>query len=400
MAVKPVPYVKRGKRQMRDGKEGWRLRPRDPKSGRQLDRTFYGSYEEAVAELANFEEERRAAVGPAVPSARTVTVAEWAHTWLSRYKWKVPPTKRQAGQRRPHPTVAKNAGVLRAYIVPALGPGTRLETITYDSLMEAVADLTLRDGVTPASPSTKATAVSTLSLMFADAVRAGVLSSNPAAGLPTSWGATKRTGLIPSLPEAMKLAEAMDKRPHTRLGDMVRVITFTGLRIEELTGASIDDVDLDKRSLWVHRTVTESGGKRTVRDTAKTRAGVRSVVILDQAVKPIERLIKYSRSVDSDLLACGVQGGYLAYAWWRMNLKEAREVSGVDYTAHELRHVCASLLIASGADIEVVRQQMGHSTVAVTQNVYRHALKLDRSRLATRISEAVTDLYAEETHSP
>jgi integrase len=47
-------------------------------------------------------------------------------------------------------------------------------------------------------------------------------------------------------------------------------------------------------------------------------------------------------------------------------------------TPRRLRHVCAS----PGADIKRVRERMGHKTVAVTQRVYRHALIVDRRKLA------------------
>lgn len=42
------------------------------------------------------------------------------------------------------------------------------------------------------------------------------------------------------------------------------------------------------------------------------------------------------------------------------------------YTAHELRHVCASLLIASGGSDMQVAHQMGHSKVETTKNIYGH----------------------------
>lgn len=329
VAVKPVPYMKRGSRQMRGGLEGWRLRVKDPKSNRQVERTFYGTYEEAVVEIARFSEEREGAIAVALPEAHSATVAEWAVAWMKRYRWKIPPTANQPGQRRPYPTVAKHVSVLSAYVVPALGANTRLRTLTHDGLLAAVADLMLADGSGPVAPSTKATVVGTLKVMFRDAVRAGVMTSNPAADLPTAWGPTSRVTMIPSIVEAERLAEAMDARPHSTLGDMVRVISFVGLRMEELVGLRISDLDLEKRTLWIRRTVTESGGRRTVQDGGKTASAFRSVVILDQAVEPLKRLVAHSEAVGSDLLACGPRGGYLAYCTWRGNLKIARERAGL-----------------------------------------------------------------------
>jgi integrase len=72
----------------------------------------------------------------------------------------------------------------------------------------------------------------------------------------------------------------------------------------------------------------------------------------------------------------GERRGYLGYAMWRKYLKLAQGYTAADkdgivkYTAHELRHVCASLLIASGASDMQVAYQMGHSKVETTKNIY------------------------------
>jgi integrase len=54
--------------------------------------------------------------------------------------------------------------------------------------------------------------------------------------------------------------------------------------------------------------------------------------------------------------------------------------------------VAASILIAAGANVEIVRNQMGHSRTSVTETVYRHAFLLDNRDLARRLSQQVTDL--------
>jgi integrase len=80
----------------------------------------------------------------------------------------------------------------------------------------------------------------------------------------------------------------------------------------------------------------------------------------------------------------GERGGYLGYAIWRRYLKlaqgytAAHPVGIVGYTAHELRHVCASLLIASGASDMQVAHQMGHSKIETTKNIYGNPRELDR----------------------
>jgi integrase len=52
----------------------------------------------------------------------------------------------------------------------------------------------------------------------------------------------------------------------------------------------------------------------------------------------------------------------------------AHKDGAVTYTAHELRHVWASLMIASGATDMQVASQMGHSKIETIKNIYSHLL--------------------------
>jgi integrase len=64
----------------------------------------------------------------------------------------------------------------------------------------------------------------------------------------------------------------------------------------------------------------------------------------------------------------------------------------VSYTAHELRHVCASLLIASGASDMQVAHQMGHSKIETTKNIYGHLWAQDRASILDAMNQAVSRL--------
>jgi len=41
---------------------------------------------------------------------------------------------------------------------------------------------------------------------------------------------------------------------------------------------------------------------------------------------------------------------------------------------HDLRHACASFLLAQGASMRVIMEQLGHSTIGLTMNVYSHLM--------------------------
>jgi integrase len=105
---------------------------------------------------------------------------------------------------------------------------------------------------------------------------------------------------------------------------------------------------------------------------------------------------QWARVVNSEV------GGYLSYGLWRRHLDAARAASGVGYSAHELRHVCVSLLVAAGThdagmDIkEVVRRHIGHSSYKTTERVYRHLFNVDHRELARRLSAGVAVVTASE----
>ena len=73
----------------------------------------------------------------------------------------------------------------------------------------------------------------------------------------------------------------------------------------------------------------------------------------------------------------GKAGGYLGYAMWRR-----------------------SLLIASGATDMQVTNQMGHSKIETTKNIYGHLFAQDRASVLGAMNQAVSRLYACENHEP
>jgi len=72
----------------------------------------------------------------------------------------------------------------------------------------------------------------------------------------------------------------------------------------------------------------------------------------------------------------------------------------VSYTAHELRHVCASLLIASGASDMQVAHQMLYSKIETTKNIYGHLFAQDRASVLGALNQAVSRLHVYDGQEP
>ena len=114
---------------------------------------------------------------------------------------------------------------LDIYILPILG-NAWIGDIDLPDLNETVRGLTLKDG-TPASGGTKSTVAAVLRRLFAWAREERIIPANPALELRTGWGSSvRRRVLIPSIPQVLCLAEALDYfKPG--LGDVAMVLAFT-----------------------------------------------------------------------------------------------------------------------------------------------------------------------------
>jgi len=385
----------------KDGQVGWSLRVWDAQSGRQRERTVYGTERYAHAQLATMREQVVAASGPQLPRAQYVTVGQWAIAFVRRYNWIVEPVDGRGGLQRKETTFKNARANISAYVVPSLGKDRRMVSVTGDMCHRAIATLMVTDHTLPgkpkskpADPDTQDKAASIMRLMFADAVRAGLLTRSPAADLRTVWGAHARAArvVIPSLDQVEALAVALDAQWPGR-GDVVRVFAYTGLRWESLSCLRWEDVDIEQRSIWVGHSRPSSTG----RVEPGTKGGDDYfITIIDEAIEPLARLREFADARGSATVLTGERGGMLNYSLWRKHLDRARIASNVPYTAHQLRHVSMSLLIAGGATIEQVREQAGHKHTHVTERVYRHALKVDRRELAEKLRLPATGIEVDE----
>jgi integrase len=75
-----------------------------------------------------------------------------------------------------------------------------------------------------------------------------------------------------------------------------------------------------------------------------------------------------------ELVFTGVKGGVLRAKIFRdaVLTRAARETGVPGLTPHKLRHTAASLAIASGANVKVVQQMLGHKSAAMTLDLYGH----------------------------
>jgi integrase len=135
------------------------------------------------------------------------------------------------------------------------------------------------------------------------------------------------------------------------LYEIAMVDLDTGMRRGELLALRLSDVDLERATVRVERSLEETKGGLRFKPP-KTKRGRRTITLPPNAVSP-------------------VSPNQLSWLW-RAAVKSLK-LPRVSF--HALRHTHASALIASGQDVVMVSRRLGHKNPTVTLNTYGHLCK-------------------------
>ena len=191
------------------------------------------------------------------------------------------------------------------------------------------------------------------------------MAVNPAAGvsLPRVREVEKR---FLTHRQVHELAEAC--REEYRL--VVLFLAYTGLRWGEMAALRVNRLDLLRRRALVAESVTPVKGVMTFGPTKghEHREVPLPRFLLDDLARQV------AGRAAGDLVFSGERGAVMrSQTFQRARLTEAATTVGLPgFHPHELRHTAASLAIASGADIKVVQQMLGHKSATMTLDQYGH----------------------------
>lgn len=177
----------------------------------------------------------------------------------------------------------------------------------------------------------------------------------------------------------------MNKLSGHFLHPIVSLALDTGMRRGELLGLKWGDLDLDKATLQVERSVEETRQGLRIKGP-KTKRGRRSITLPKRAVAMLRNhrveqmqmrlALGLGKVNDETLVFCEADGSMLrpddlTRIWARVSL--AKKLPRV--TFHALRHTHASILINAGLDVLTISRRLGHSKPSVTLDTYGHLIK-------------------------
>lgn len=222
------------------------------------------------------------------------------------------------------------------------------------------------------------------------ALRRGAVASNVAA-IATVPTAPRREYSTLTPEEAGRLLKAAMS---DRLYALYSLALNTGMRQAEILGLRWSDIDLAGAVLHVRQQVYRLKGEWVFTEP-KTAAGRRTISLSGACVEALrERRLAQNKErlraqtwEDLDLVFSTTTGtptekGNLL----RRSFQPLLERAGLrPMRFHDLRHVCASLLLAAGTNPKVVQERLGHSSIAVTMDIYSHTLPSLQADAAERM---------------
>ncbi|MFZ5867088.1 MAG: tyrosine recombinase XerC [Thermodesulfobacteriota bacterium] len=193
--------------------------------------------------------------------------------------------------------------------------------------------------------------------------RERLVTSNPAAGIR----APKREKPVPRALSVDEMDRFFVRNPAMAKRDLAlfELLYSSGLRVGELTGLKIQDLDL--KNGWV-RVVGKGSKERYV------PVGSKAIKAIEEYLPLRDLLLAQKRPwTDSEALFVNQRGGPLSSRTVRRILKAYLDAAGLkrDASPHTFRHSFATHLLVGGADLRSIQELLGHASLSTTQRYTR-----------------------------
>ena len=215
------------------------------------------------------------------------------------------------------------------------------------------------------SPASIARSVASLKSFYGYLQAKGAVKANPAKNVTPVRAERKLPEILTSKEVELFLAQpkcvdAKGCRDHA----MLELLYATGIRVSELIGMDVEDVNL------------QAGFVR-----CESRGKARIIPLYPGAVKALQ---EYIYKIRPQLVASGEERSLFVnmngermsrQGFWKL-IKYYQERAGIekDITPHTLRHSFAAHLLENGADLRSIQEMLGHADISSTQ-IYCHMIK-------------------------
>jgi integrase len=273
--------------------------------------------------------------------------------------------------------------LLKLYIRPALG-GRLIGTLSQIDIQNLYAQMFERG----LSARTIEYANAFLRSAFRQAVRWKMLAEDPCGGvdLPRVKRKEMEALTVEECPRFLEVAETSEWFP------LLALALTTGMRPSEYLALKWSDIDWQRGTASVCRTIQVAGAACTFDDTKRKRSR-RIVKLQNFVLKALQNLRekpsserKGNCSAARELIFVSPAGLPLKQRAVKREFQKLLAIAGVrSVRLYDLRHTAATLGIAAGVSVKVISDQLGHASISFTLERYSHVLPSIQDEAAAKV---------------
>ena len=171
---------------------------------------------------------------------------------------------------------------------------------------------------------------------------------------------------------------------------------YMDLRIGETMALSLEDIDLENKQIYIHKTVSvDRNEKPIIKENAKTDAGNRTLPIPDNLLPYIKEQMKLALNHKDHLLFVNRNNAIVTESSANSQLKLRLVKLGIykeGMSTHSLRHSYATRCIEAGIDPVVLSKLMGHADVSITLRKYVTVFNEFKAKSTKKTDQYYNDL--------
>lgn len=216
----------------------------------------------------------------------------------------------------------------------------------------------------PRAPASVARVASTLRGLYGFLLDEGTIVTDPTANLAARRSSTRLPIVLTEDQVAALLASpATDTPVDVRDRAILELLYGTGVRVSELCGLDLGDVDFDESLVRV----TGKGSKQRLVPLGRATGTALSAWLLGGARAAL--LAAGGTAAEGRAVFCNHRGRRLTRQGVDLVVRRHARRAGLPAatSAHTLRHSCATHMLARGADVRVIQELLGHASVGTTQ---------------------------------
>lgn len=180
--------------------------------------------------------------------------------------------------------------------------------------------------------------------------------------------------------------------------DIVACMPTTGMRWSEITALQVKHINFEESTIRIAQAWKWNGSAAPTLGVPKTKKSIRTIGAPALVMEVVTRLSEGKMADDFVFTNPNTGGVWSKSSFqtrvWQPSVREFQKATGKKPRVHDMRHTCASWMIAEGVPLPVIQRHLGHESIQTTVDVYGHLEPAAMLRASAALNFNATEFIA------